>query len=209
MSVHGSYPPLLLLIIELPGIFSMTNSDRRNMSSPYQNFIDQIEIHSLTSSSAVHKTTLSELPQVVGRPLYPRFPIFESRDFYPPCRSCGRVSLHQRNVGMNRKNNYGRPFYLCIGCLSNEPYGKRIKGGNRWITWDDDVGMHPTNLRCNCGIASRQDRSGPDTTYPGMGFWTCASGQCEYYSVLRSGKMWDEVEGTDIAFENLFQPWLL
>lgn len=72
MSVHGSYPPLLLLIIELPGIFSMTNSDRRNMSSPYQNFIDQIEIHSLTSSSAVYKTTLSELPQVVGRPLYPR-----------------------------------------------------------------------------------------------------------------------------------------
>jgi len=33
-----------------------------------------------------------------------------------------------------------------------------------------------------CGAVSRQDRAGAESSMPGLGFWTCATGGCDYFS---------------------------
>jgi hypothetical protein len=56
-----------------------------------------------------------------------------------------------------------------------------------FITWDDNVGLDSSNPKCYCGITSRQDRISVRGNLPGWGFWTCAAGQCDYFSERRDG----------------------
>jgi len=59
----------------------------------------------------------------------------------------------------------------------------RLKG---WMTLDDNRGVDIKNPKCHCEIASRQDKAGGRTTIPNMGFWTCATGKCNYYSAAEN-----------------------
>ncbi|KAF1842803.1 uncharacterized protein K460DRAFT_268311, partial [Cucurbitaria berberidis CBS 394.84] len=67
----------------------------------------------------------------------------------------------------NSNGNAGRPYYLCDHC-------------HRWITWGDNRGISGGNPLCFCGAISRQDRAGNETSIPRLGFWTCATGSCDY-----------------------------
>jgi hypothetical protein len=79
-----------------------------------------------------------------------------------------------------------------------------------WITWDDEYGICDKNPVCYCGAISRQDRAGIESSMPGFGFWTCATGNCDYFSRVRNG--WTEKEMASLPSEPgcvAFVPWLL
>jgi hypothetical protein len=54
--------------------------------------------------------------------------------------------------------------------------------------------MHKGNPQCDCDWVSRQDRAGISSSRPGMGFWTCATGACEYYSEFINGQTREEAK---------------
>ena len=50
--------------------------------------------------------------------------------------------------------------------------------------------MAETNPTCDCGVPSRLDRMGESSGRAGQGFWTCAHGECRYYSEdVNGGKL--------------------
>jgi hypothetical protein len=70
--------------------------------------------------------------------------------------------------------------------------------------------MSVENPPCHCHVVSRQDRAGVENTMPGMGFWTCATGSCGYFSPFRNG--WTEEKLASVPLEPgcvPFVPWLL
>jgi len=78
-----------------------------------------------------------------------------------------------------------------------------------WMTWDDDGGIYGSNPQGDCGGVSRQDRAGISSSRPGMGFWTCATGACGYYSEFINGKTWEEATANPGLLEYVpFGPWL-
>jgi hypothetical protein len=76
------------------------------------------------------------------------------------------------------------------------------------VTWNDARGIHPNNPNCDCGISSRQDRVGVWKPRAGMGFWTCASGACSYYSELSNGQTPEEAANYRVDERVTFRPWL-
>jgi hypothetical protein len=102
-----------------------------------------------------------------------------------------------------------RPYYVCTTCVYYKTNIFRNCGYPRdFITWDDNIGLHPDNPRCYCGCPSRQDRKG--SKYPlgfGDGFWICASGACWYYSDRRDGVPYEDAKRW--LDDDEFRPWLL
>ncbi|KAF2476963.1 uncharacterized protein BDR25DRAFT_251433 [Lindgomyces ingoldianus] len=96
----------------------------------------------------------------------------------PHCRHCesnaGTVRYIVRPT--NQNGNGGRPYYACSNCDQSNP-----EGG--WITWDDNHGINATNPFCDCGVVSRLDQAGANSTRLGAGnvFYTCATGACNFY----------------------------
>lgn len=76
----------------------------------------------------------------------------------------------------NSNGNAGRPYKLCLYC-------------DDWICWGDNVGILAGNPKCFCEKPSRQDRMGMKSKRPGWGFWTCARGECDFYSDDLYGKV--------------------
>ncbi|EMC95493.1 hypothetical protein BAUCODRAFT_45138, partial [Baudoinia panamericana UAMH 10762] len=68
----------------------------------------------------------------------------------------------------NPNGNAGRPYFICHNC------------NNSWSTWNDTRGISPSNPPCNCGVPSRQGKSGVGAAWEGYGFWVCAKGSCQY-----------------------------
>ncbi|KAI4201420.1 MAG: hypothetical protein LQ350_003258 [Teloschistes chrysophthalmus] len=147
----------------------------------------------------------------VNIPHFPLNPI-------PRCPTCNWIPKKRPTCDPNNPNgNANRPFYICIRCKtrpSPEPSPSRTTTTTRsrsghskgWITWDDNIGIHPDNPLCFCpgGWVARQDRGGESGFYEGGGFWTCARGRCAYLSWRADGEparegRWDEG----------FEPWLL
>ncbi|KAF1960422.1 hypothetical protein CC80DRAFT_489575 [Byssothecium circinans] len=147
-----------------------------------------------------------------GRPTYFDVPVSEilialSRQpqlplSQPRCRH-STTSLRRFTTGsFNPNGNVGRPYYLCIQCPSNNRKG--------WVTWDDERGIRDGNPVCYCGVLSRQDRMGIESGRAGLGFWTCATGSCDYYSEYSNGWTTQEVNSTLHAPQCTgFYPWLL
>lgn len=138
---------------------------------------------------------------------YPTFPIRETRGAAPTCRWCRRSSDNKRVVTKERSQNFGRPFFICVDCPA--PGGKTDEFGNRWMTWDDNVGMNPSNPKCQCEVPSRQDRVIKKSKRLGKGFWTCASGSCDYHSPYLSGQLSLGIGEFDYTYDPEFEPWLL
>jgi hypothetical protein len=140
---------------------------------------------------------LASLPKLMAR-----FPLQQ-----PRCRRCDNGVPQLNFTGHNNPNgNAGRPFYLCPAC--DDP----LVWGSGWISWNDQVGMHPSNPNCDCGIPSRQGKAGQNSRRSGWGFWSCASGGCDYYSHLRSGRNEQEAAAANEDYRNpmlWFVPWLL
>lgn len=128
----------------------------------------------------------------------------------PACRFCNWIPKYRSTVKPDNPNgNLGRPYYICIRCKSKDRRAPWVHEAG-WITWDDDRGMHESNPQCDCGWVSRQDRAGVDSSRPGMGFWTCATGACGYYSKFINGQTREEArKNPSVANRSYFQPWLL
>ncbi|KAL8645188.1 MAG: hypothetical protein Q9210_006849, partial [Variospora velana] len=210
----------------------------REPSSPIQaphpaNNIDD-DLSSAFQSLSVHsvpdKTTTSiQHIQVIPTPLptpppsNPSFPPSKIPTFPrsqpPTCPHCGWIPKYRNTVlPSNPNGNADRPYYICVKCKENSanssPDGRTKTSRQRdkpgWISWDDKIGIHHKNRPCFCGYASRQDRAGVDSYYPGGGFWTCALGACDYLSFRKDGLTIREAQKK--GFENYddgFEPWLL
>lgn len=139
------------------------------------------------------------------RSILPQFPLSPK----PHCR-CGWTPKSSNIVGpYNHNGNAGRPYYKCVQCAnkSRQGTGNRDEG---WITWDDDIGVHNENPRCHCKMASRQDRAGTYTNMAGWGFWTCATGRCDYFSDCRNGQTNEQKQcNPNLDGGEMFKPWLL
>jgi hypothetical protein len=136
-------------------------------------------------------------------PSPPTFPLTEKPKF---CWANEHMAppFIQRSTWTFKHSELGeitRPYYICITCNNCKTNVCRNCGYPRgFITWDDNIGLHPDNPRCYCGLPSRQDRK--SRKYPlgsvEDGFWICASGACGYYSERRGGapyekaKMWSD-----------------
>ncbi|KAF2111989.1 hypothetical protein BDV96DRAFT_580956 [Lophiotrema nucula] len=124
--------------------------------------------------------------------------IFPLRDVY--CLRCDQLAQRKITRNSNPNGNAGRPYYICPKCPRKD----------RFVTWDDSRGVHECNPLCKCGSASRQDRAGVDGERKGWGFWTCARGKCGYWSELRNGLTWAEMDANPNAPGSvLFLPDLL
>lgn len=108
------------------------------------------------------------------------------------CRHCGSTNLLYRTVQPgNRNGNVGRPYYVCV-----YPHCPKVMNSNAdhhetgWVTWDDSIGVRPTNPPCRClpPKVSRQDTAGERSRVPGKRFWTCSTGACDYESWRLDGK---------------------
>ncbi|KAL8710760.1 MAG: hypothetical protein Q9220_004778 [cf. Caloplaca sp. 1 TL-2023] len=156
-------------------------------------------------------TTQSSFVPVPKRPSS-NIPYFPLRS--PRCRHCGWIPKYRDKVlPTNPNGNADRPYYKCVKCKQNaspnaRKTGDRIKG---WITWDDHIGISPENRPCFCagGYACRQDMAGVDSFYPGGGFWTCATGSCNFLSFRRDALTDDEAYKRGAPQDGGFEPWLL
>lgn len=137
----------------------------------------------------------------------PTFPLLETRGVVPLCQFCRRSC--ERRIVRSNSRNHGRPYYICMDCPVYGGVYNNFGNCDRWTTWDDSIGMDPSNPKCYCGFQSRQDRALNRSKRPGMGFWTCASGACQYYSVFRSGLVDLEGEQVKLEYDSEFEPWLL
>lgn len=113
----------------------------------------------------------------------------KNRTQQPLCPICEKPATLHFVKESNPNGNAGRPYYMC-------------DEHQRWLCWADERGLHPLNPPCDCGAPSRQDRIGVfNLRAPKMGFWTCASGACRFYSEDRDGETgW---------VAKPFKPWLL
>ncbi|KAI4132578.1 MAG: hypothetical protein LQ341_006258 [Variospora aurantia] len=210
----------------------------REPSSPVQaphpaNSIDD-DLSSAFQSLSVHSvpgktTTLTQHVQAIPTPLptpplsNPSFPPSKIPTFPrsqpPKCRHCGWIPKYRNTVlPSNPNGNADRPYYICVKCkeksANSSPNGRTKTSRQRdklgWISWDDNIGIHRKNSPCFCGYASRQDRAGVDSYYPGGGFWTCALGACDYLSYREDGLTIREAQeqGFD-SYDDGFEPWLL
>ncbi|KAL8700561.1 MAG: hypothetical protein Q9201_005376 [Fulgogasparrea decipioides] len=140
-----------------------------------------------------------------------RIPIFPIQ-LKPQCPQCreDKDVVKDTVKPWNSNGNVDRPFYICKQCKNSTTPPRTTSTGRArrkgWVTWDDEVGIDVDNPPCDCrgGFVSRQDRGGTNSYYPGGGFWTCATGQCDYLSYHIDGRpkkpgRWDEG----------FEPWLL
>ena len=95
------------------------------------------------------------------------------RDLAPPnCRFCQSPSRLVTVQSTNENGNAGRPYYRCHSCQWDES----------WVTWADGRGLDLNNVSCDCGRPSRRSHVGANKTRNrGSGFWTCATGTCDYY----------------------------
>lgn len=87
----------------------------------------------------------------------------------PCCSNCNCFGERQITRRSNRNGNAGRPYFRCPSC-------------SRFLTFDDDRGIHPTNENCHCGAASRRQLNGRDHAIPGGIHYVCARGKCKYFS---------------------------
>lgn len=142
---------------------------------------------------------MSEILIALSRPLQPQLPLS-----HPCCQRCGRTSSLRRLITKpsNRNGNAGRPYYICTRCN-----GKSKRG---WVSWDDEHGIRDGNPVCYCGALSRQDREAKNRERNGLGFWTCATGSCDYYSKYWNGWTTREAKSTPHVPQCVeFYPWLL
>ncbi|PYI17873.1 hypothetical protein BO99DRAFT_462492 [Aspergillus violaceofuscus CBS 115571] len=95
----------------------------------------------------------------------------------PCCR--GNAITSQYTVSETNENgNAGRPYYRCDHCGS-------------FACFADLRGVHPDNPPCDCEgqlpcrlqVASQNDRR----CFPGVLFYTCAVGRCNYFSRVEDG----------------------
>jgi hypothetical protein len=72
----------------------------------------------------------------------------------------------------NPAGNAGRPYYICSR-------GRRGRhGSNKWITFNDNIGIIANNPRCDCGYTSRlSNRRDGDGQ-----FYACPVGGCRFMS---------------------------
>ena len=154
-------------------------------------------------------TTRSAVPTQITRPnplaQIPTFP----RPNAPQCRRCGWIPRRWETVKSDNQNgNIGRRYYICIKC-KNDPNVPGTRSEKGWLSWDDNIGIHQDNRPCFCGYVCRQDRAGPDSFYPGGGFWTCATGTCSFLSWRKDGLTNDEALNRGLSPYDGFEPWQL
>ncbi|KAH8753543.1 hypothetical protein F5883DRAFT_574569 [Diaporthe sp. PMI_573] len=117
-----------------------------------------------SSSSPAFVLTLPEY-EIQVRPRQPR------------CRICNEVAVRMTTSELNR-TNAGRPYYICPSC----PWGYQ------WVCWADTKGVSMGNPPCDCEVPSRLDTIGQSKpAKAGRAFWTCVTGNCDYYSEHMDG----------------------
>ncbi|KAL9031610.1 MAG: hypothetical protein Q9196_000367 [Gyalolechia fulgens] len=158
------------------------------------------------------KSPVSSGVQILEPAPQNRFPIFPMAE-HPQCRVCRWRPRYKNFVKAdNKKGNVGRPFFICVKCKKNasaDPYHSKISREVGWISWDDYIGVHERNPPCACGVVCRQDRAGPDSSCPGAGFWTCATGSCGFVSFRKDALTTDEAYRQRAPYDDGFEPWLL
>lgn len=91
----------------------------------------------------------------------PTFPLAQP----PTCLKCGRPGKRAITANNNAFGNAGRPYYVC----SHSRYRSQT-----FITFDDNIGIKPSNPRCNCGYISRLSNK----RYENSQFYCCPVGSC-------------------------------
>ncbi|OCL01894.1 hypothetical protein AOQ84DRAFT_393359 [Glonium stellatum] len=150
-------------------------------------------------TETVSAITLAEIPTPPAT-ADPRFPLRQA----PQCRTCSTSGTRRLTQEDNPNGNIRRPYYFCTECKRTQTDVPESKRG--WITWDDARGINQANPHCYCLMASRQDRCGSGSSSPGMGFWTCATGTCGYFSKDRYGLTRRKLDGRQ---PTTFRPWLV
>ncbi|KAH8696900.1 hypothetical protein GQ44DRAFT_120411 [Phaeosphaeriaceae sp. PMI808] len=93
----------------------------------------------------------------------PTFPLAQP----PTCLKCDYPGDRMWVRPGNLIGNTGRPYYVC---------SHREHMGQTFITFDDNIGIKPSNPRCNCGYISRlSNRRGRHSQ-----FYSCPVGSCQF-----------------------------
>lgn len=123
-------------------------------------------------------------------PSWPELPEIKTEVPDPPkCRYCKETAVLMYTSFLN-EHNADRPYFVC-------PRGSC----RQWVCWADQEGIGTGNPRCDCKdqAPSRLDIIVRNKTKFGRGFWTCARGQCDFYSENERGK-------PGVSFEGGFYP---
>ena len=104
-------------------------------------------------------TKTQQAPQVVE----PTFPLAQP----PTCLKCGCPGNRATTTLTNPIGNAGRPYYVC---------SHRGHGSQTFIAFDDNIGIKPSNPRCNCGYISRLS----NRRYGNRQFYSCPVGSCQF-----------------------------
>lgn len=112
----------------------------------------------------------------------------------PHCNGCGSPGTRHVTRADNQNGNAGRPYWLCSHYSCPRWSGK----GNEWKCWDDDLGIAKDNPGCYCGEPSRLGLKGVKTGEKGVCFWSCSTGNCDYYSEDIRGATWRELDITRV-----------
>lgn len=154
--------------------------------------------------SVISEATLSPSPARSPAPYYPVLPSPQpsrytasppaaspsSEQSAPRCRRCGDPCVRRITRTTNRNGNAGRPFYKCIPC-------------DKFSCFADPVGDSEKNPLCDCGLNSKRDLSSREKGR--KIFFTCKSGQCDFFEFHKreDGTDWQVDEDIAKALKDL------
>lgn len=90
------------------------------------------------------------------------------------CLKCGREGRQLQPRLSRSQNNPDRPYASCPE--------------HSFVAWLDNRGMDPRNPHCDCGRPSRRGRAGGNARVQGGLYYNCATGRCNFYSIVENGQ---------------------
>ncbi|KAK4499046.1 hypothetical protein PRZ48_009558, partial [Zasmidium cellare] len=144
--------------------------------------------------------TVEILTHRIAGAVIPIFPLTKP----PYCVHCQDRGVRREAHISNPNGNAGRPYWIC----ADDSCPQWVHDQKTWICWDDRRGLAWKNPPCKCGggLRSRLQTMGYRSKKPGNYFWTCAIGQCAYYSEDVEGLTWEQLDDSGIAVRRFKDP---
>ncbi|KAL2783028.1 hypothetical protein BJX66DRAFT_345318 [Aspergillus keveii] len=93
----------------------------------------------------------------------------------PDCLRCGRPTKGRIVQRGDLNGNGGRPYYFCEPC-------------NKLSCFADMEDIEQENPDCDCGMTTRRQTSGLDTDPPGLMYYRCLIGGCDFFDWVYDGE---------------------